>query len=134
LIDIEQLRVSGRSDWFIRGVIDGFRGWNSSRPRPPSLKVRSLPGGRIEISGKISRRKKHLERLGGKLSRAGQGWIFPASALAKLKKDRELNKVGDLWSGISDEDLGSAHLEYSEGYAWVQEKLFRMPRMNIARR
>jgi hypothetical protein len=132
-VDITQLRLIGKSDWFIVGALDGMDGRIGNRPRVARLKIRKLPRGKIQVYGSISRYRKHFKRLGGVLNAAQNAWTFPARAAKRLKSDWDLNRNAQLWTGVSDADLPSAHEEYSAGYVWGQRHFARVPTCKIAK-
>jgi hypothetical protein len=139
-IDIAELRKKGKSEAYIAGVKDGYRGERECRPqkpKAPELQMRRFGEGRFEVYGNTYEYKDHFKRLGGKWNSSNKTWVFSAEQLIALKADQQLNADMDLWSGIPDHEpemmeqaLVEYQLqlnEYGEGYVEGQIKACRQP-------
>lgn len=136
-LNLARLVDQGKSIWYVRGAAAGGRamgastGWSSARPRPALMSIKVLRNGWIKVTGKTHRFKSRLEQLGGRLRDDDRTWVFPPAARKSLQTDEDF-VAKNVWTGVPENELQKAHLQFSEGYAWAQEKLSRTPHANIA--
>jgi len=137
-LNLARLVDDGKSIWFVRGAAAGSRamgastGWSSARPRAALMSMRVLRNGWLEVTGKTTRFRSRLENLGGRLRPDKRAWLFPPAARDALHSDEEFVSQ-KVWSGVPESELRDAHEQFSQGYAWAQEKLSRIPHANIPR-